>query len=108
MSPKHPPTIDLDTLQDKLDDLGHQPLAQSTAPRTNGDAAALAIENALSVNGHAGADPPGAESEVAAEPQGRLPVPRLGAEAAANMTKLSKAAAQDIRRLGQLAFDAGK
>jgi hypothetical protein len=108
MSPKHAPKIDLDTLQDKPDDLGHQPLAQSTAPRSNGDAAALAIENALSVNGRAGADTQAAESELAAEPQGRLPVPRLGAEAAANMTKLSKAAAQDIRRLGQLAFDAGK
>jgi hypothetical protein len=35
-------------------------------------------------------------------------VPHLGAEAAANMTKLAKAAAQDIRQLGQLAFDAGK
>jgi hypothetical protein len=108
MSPKHPPTIDLDALQDKLDDLSHQPLAQPTAPAGNGDAAALAIENAMSVNGHAGPGSQGAESEVAAEPQAILPVPRLGAEAAANMTKLSKAAAHDIRQLGQLAFDAGK
>jgi len=108
MSPKHPPTIDLDALQDKLDDLGHQPLARPTVPRAKGDAAALAIENALSSNGHTSASSQGAESEVAAEPPGTLPVPRLGAEAAANMTKLAKAAAQDIRRLGQLAFDAGK
>lgn len=108
MSPKHPPTIDLDALQDKLDDLSHQPLAQPTAPAGNGDAAALAIENALSANGHAGPGSQAAESEVAAEPPAILPVPRLGAEAAANMTKLSKAAAHDIRQLGQLAFDAGK
>jgi hypothetical protein len=107
MSPKHPPTIELDALQDSLDDLA-QPLAHPTAPQANGDDAALAIENALSINGHAGPGSQGAESEHAAEPPVSLPVPRLGAEAAANMTKLSKAAAQDIRRLGQLAFDAGK
>ena len=108
MSPKHPPKIDLDALQDNLDGLAHQPLAHPTAPSGNGDAAALAIENALSVNGHAGPANQGAETELAAEPPITLPVPRLGAEAAANMTKLSKAAAHDIRQLGQLAFDAGK
>jgi hypothetical protein len=108
MSPKHPPTIDLEALQDKLDDLGHQPLARPTVSPANGDAAALAIENALSVNGHAEPGSRGAETELAAEPRASLPVPRLGAEAAANMTKLATAAAQDIRRLGQLAFDAGK
>ena len=108
MSPKHPPKIDLDALQDKLDDIAHQPLAQPTAPVGNGNAAALAIENALSANGHAGPSNGGEESELAAEPPKILPVPRLGAEAAANMKKLSKAAAEDIRQLGQLAFEAGK
>jgi hypothetical protein len=108
MSPKHPPKIDLAALQGRLEDLAHQPLAHPTTPSGNGDAAALAIENVLSVNGHAGSESKGEESEVAAEPQPSLPVPRLGAEAAANMTKLSKAAAQDIRQLGQLAFEAGK
>jgi hypothetical protein len=108
MSPKHPPKIDLDALQDKFDDLVRQPLADPTAPSGNGHAAALAIENALGVNGHAGPGDRGEETELVTEPPAVLPVPRLGAEAAANMTKLSKAAAQDIRRLGQLAFDAGK
>jgi hypothetical protein len=107
MSPNHPPKIDLDALQDRLEDLA-QPLAHPTAPAGNGDAAALAIENALSLNGHAEPGSGSDESELVAEPQVSLPVPRLGAEAAANMTKLSKAAAQDIRQLGQLAFDAGK
>ena len=46
--------------------------------------------------------------ELPAEPRASPPVPHLGAEAAANMTKLAKTAAQDIRQLGQLAFDAGK
>ena len=108
MSPKQPPKIDLEILQDSLDDLVHQPLAQPTVPAGNGDGAALAIEKALSITGHAGPGHRGEESEPAAEPQACLPVPRLGAEAAANMTKLAKAAAQDIRRVGQLAFDAGK
>jgi|AmaraimetFIIA100_FD_contig_41_6075442_length_996_multi_5_in_0_out_0_1 hypothetical protein len=108
MSPKHPPKIDLDALQDKLDDLAHQPLAHPTALSDNGDAAALAIENAVSVDGHAGPGNGGAESALAPEPPVSVPVPRLGVEAAANMTKLSKAAAHDIRQLGQLAFDAGK
>ena len=108
MSPKHPPKIDLDALQDNLDDLAHQPLARPAAPSGNGDAAALAIDNALSVNGHAGSGKRSEENELAPEPRATLPVPRLGAEAAANMTKLSKAAAEDIRELGRLAFDAGK
>lgn len=108
MSPKHPPKIDLDALQDRLDDLSHQPLSHPTIASGNGDAAALAIANALTVNGHAAHEDGAEEDDAAAEPQAALPVPRLGAEAAANMTKLSKAAAQDIRSLGQLAFDAGK
>src|SRR5262249_24310965 len=70
--------------------------------------AALAIENALSANGHAGPASEGTQTELAAEPPASLPVPRLGVEAAANMTKLASAAAQDIRRLGQLAFDGGR
>jgi hypothetical protein len=108
MSPKHLPKIDLDALQDRLDDLGHQPLSRPTIAPGNGDAAPLAIENALSANGHAQQGNGAEEGAPAAEPPATVPVPRLGAEAAANMTKLAKAAAQDIRSLGQLAFDAGK
>ena len=77
MSPNHPPTIDLDALQESL--------ADRVPSQGDGDLAAHATETAANGN-----------------------VPRLGAEAAANMTKLSNAAAGDIRRLGQLAFDAGK
>jgi len=53
-------------------------------------------------------DSPREAAEVPAEPQASPPVPHLGAEAASNMAKLAKAAAEDIRQLGQLAFDAGK
>ena len=92
MSATHPP-IDLDALQDAI---GHQPLV------------AHAMETAADGSGHAA---PGSQREgveVPAEPHASPPVPHLGAEAAANMTKLANTAAQDIRQLGQLAFDAGK
>jgi len=106
MSPKHPPTIDLDALQDKLDGLTHQSLAPPVPPPAHGDVGALAIEAVVSGNGHVAPD--GQRAELPAEPGATPPVPRLGAEAAANMTKLSKAAADDIRQLGLLAFQAGK
>jgi hypothetical protein len=122
MSPKHPPTIDLEALQGRLDDLAHQPLADAQPSQGNGHAVELALETAANANGHAGPSnghagagnghaEPGTQSEdvkLATQPAGALPVPRLGAEAAENMTKLAKAAAQDIRQLGQFAFDAGK
>jgi hypothetical protein len=99
MSSHHPPTIDLNALQDSL--------ADPIPPPAGGDAAALAIETAVNGNGHAlAAQRNGVELPV--DPEGSPPVPRLGAEAAANMTKLSKAAAEDIRQLGLLAFEAGK
>ncbi len=103
MSPNHPPTIDLDALQDSLDDL-----AQPMPPPGDGDVPALAIESAANGNGHAALGSQRKGSELTAEPQAGPPVPRLGAEAAANMKKLSKAAAEDIRRLGVLAFEAGQ
>ena len=108
MSPKHPQAINLDGLQNRLDDLDDRPLADPASSQGNGDAVALAIETAVKVNGQAASGNGHAEVELLTEPQASLPVPRLGAEAAANMTKLSKAAAQDIRQLGKLALDAGK
>lgn len=115
MSPKHPPTIDLEALQDRLDDLAHQPLADAQPSQGNGHAVELALETAANANGHAGPSNGQTESgnqsedvKLTTQPQASLPVPRLGAEAAENMTKLAKAAAQDIRQLGQFAFDAGK
>jgi hypothetical protein len=108
MSPNHPPTIDLSALQDKLDDLAQRPLADPVIPPGDGEVAALAIETAANGNGHAAPGSPREDAALPAEPPAGLPVPRLGAEAAANMTKLSKAAAEDIRQLGRLAFDAGK
>jgi hypothetical protein len=84
----HPP-IDLDALQDAI---AHQP------PVVH------AIEKAA--DAALGSQREGVE--LPAEPPASPPVPHLGAEAAANMTKLAKAAAQDIRQLGQLAFEAGK
>jgi len=105
MSPNRPPTIDLKALQDRLDDLSEQRLQ---APRLADGNGALAIENAVHGNGHAELNGQLQDTGVPVEPQVRPPVPRLGAEAAANMTKLSKAAAEDIRELGRLAFDAGK
>jgi len=106
MSPKTPPTIDLDALQDRLDGLARQGLAEPTPARADADLGAVAIEaaangNAANGNGHA---LPRSQREEVDLP----PVPRLGAEAAANMTKLSKAAAEDIRQLGRVAFEAGK
>jgi hypothetical protein len=108
MSPNHPQVIDLDALQGKRDGLAHQPLAGRAPSQSDADAAARAIEAATNGNGHAAPGPAGEAAAPAAEPPAVLPVPRLGAEAAANMTKLSKAAADDIRQLGRLAFDAGK
>jgi hypothetical protein len=122
MSPKHPPTIDLDSLQDRLDDLGNQPLADARPSQGNGHAVERALETAASgnghaeaanghagqANGHAASDGEREEAKPSAEPPAVMPVPRLGAEAASNMTKLAKAAAHDIRQLGQFAFDAGK
>src|SRR5262249_2223929 len=106
MSPNRPPAIDLKALQDRLDDLREQRMVEPTPPTPADSDAALAIETAVRGNGHA--EPNGQDSEGSPEPQARLPVPRLGAEAAANMTKLSKAAAEDIRQLGRVAFEAGK
>jgi hypothetical protein len=98
----------LDVVQGRLDGLAYQPLAGRAPSRDDCDAATRAIEAATNGNGHAAAESVREDAEPPAEPQAGLPVPRLGAEAAANMTKLSKAAAEDIRQLGQLAFDAGK
>src|SRR5215475_7754703 len=92
MSASHTP-IDLDALQDAI---AHQP---PVAP---------AIEAAADGSGHAALGSQSEGVEVPAKPHANPPVPHLGAEAAANMTKLAKAAAQDIRQLGKLAFDAGK
>jgi hypothetical protein len=97
MSPNRPPAIDLKALQDRLHDLTAQKLVQSSPRPGDGDLGAPAICSARRQDG-----------EPSGEPPTSLPVPRLGAEAAANMTKLSKAAAEDIRQLGRLAFDAGK
>jgi len=108
MSPKHPPKIDLDELQNKLDDLAAPSLPDRAPSQGDGAVAALAIETAANGNGHGAQDNPREDAETAGEPQAKLPVPRLGAEAAANMTTLSKAAAEDIRQLGRLALDAGK
>lgn len=108
MSANHSPAIDLHALQDSLDDLAHQPLAAPTPPPGDGDVAVRAIETAANGNGHAAANVERSGIEVPSEGEQSPPVPRLGAEAAANMTKLSKAAAEDIRQLGLLAFEAGK
>ena len=108
MSAKNPQAINLDGLQDRLDNVVDQPLANPVTSQGDGDAIGLAIATAASANGHAAPDGQPEKIELATESPARLPVPRLGAEAAANMTKLSKAAAQDIRQLGKLAFDAGK
>jgi hypothetical protein len=108
MSPNRAPTIDFKALRDRIDGLDDEQLAEPT-PRS-GEAAgdgALAIETAVRRNGHAELNGESQNGDVSAAPAG-LPVPRLGAEAASNMTKLSKAAAEDIRQLGQLALQAGK
>jgi len=106
MSPNRPPAIDLKALQDRLDDLNDQRV--EPAPRIGSGDGARAIETAVRGNGHAASNGQVQDAGVPAEPQASLPVPRLGAEAAANMTKLSQAAAEDIRQLGRLAFDAGQ
>jgi len=91
MTVSHSP-VDLDALQGAI---AHQPPAH-------------AIETAADGSGHAAPGSQRERAELPAEPHASPPVPHLGAEAAANMTKLAKAAAEDIRQLGQLAFDAGK
>src|SRR5262249_11828098 len=102
-----PPTIDLKALQDRLHDLDDgQPVEPS--PRPGNGNGARAIEAAVRANGHAELNGQGRNAEDPIEPEAGLPIPRLGAEAAANMTKLSKAAAEDVRQLGRLAFEAGK
>ena len=107
MSANRPPTIDLRALQERLDDLPDQRLAEAAPLPGEGDGA-RAIEAAVRGNGHVAPSSQRENAELPAERQASLPVPRLGAEAAANMTKLSKAAAEDIRQLGRLAFDAGR
>jgi hypothetical protein len=108
MSPNHPPAIDLKALQDRLHDLTAQKLVQSSPRPGDSDGGTPAIDTAVQGNGHAAPSTQRQDAELSGEPPAGLPVPRLGAEAAANMTKLSKAAAEDIRQLGRLAFDAGK
>jgi hypothetical protein len=99
MSPNRRPNIDLKALQDRLDDLNEQRPVE-LAPRLGDSDGALAIETAVRAQRR--------NAEVPVEPEAGLPVPRLGAEAASNMTKLSRAAAEDVRELGRLAFEAGK
>jgi hypothetical protein len=108
MSSKNSQAINLDALQDRLDDLADRPLAHPVSSQGDGDVVALAIATAVTATGHAPPGNQGEAGELSTEGEARVPVPRLGAEAAANMTKLAKAAAQDIRQLGRLAFDAGK
>jgi hypothetical protein len=103
MSPNRPHTIDLKALRDRLDER----LVEPTPRRGDGDGA-LAIEPAGPGNGHAEPNGQRQSAEVPVEPEADLPVPRLGAEAAASMAKLSNAAAEDIRQLGRLASEAGK
>jgi hypothetical protein len=107
MSPNRRTTVDLKALRDRLDDLNDRQLVEP-APRPGDGNGALAIETAMRGNGHAEPDSQRQDGEGAVEAGTGLPVPRLGAEAAANMTKLSKAAAEDIRQLGRLALEAGK
>jgi hypothetical protein len=107
MSSNRPPAIDLEALQERLDDLNDQRLIEPALRPGDGDGA-IAIETAVRRNGHAEEDGQRQNAEVADDSEAGLPIPRLGAEAAANMTKLSKAAADDIRQLGRLAFNAGK
>ena len=102
MSPNHPPTIDLNALQDKLDEFVDQSLPDPI-PQPDRDIGALAIKTANG-NGNA-AQYRGSEAPRESAPP---PVPRLGADAAENMTRLAKAAANDIRQLGRLALEAGK
>jgi hypothetical protein len=100
--------VDLDTLQNRFDDLVRQSLADPTSSPENGAAGARALNVATNGSGPAGPGNGRENVELPAEQQPGLPVPRLGAEAASNMAKLSKAAAEDIRQLGRLALQAGK
>jgi hypothetical protein len=78
MTVSHAP-VDLDALQDAI---AHQPFV------------AHAIETETNSSGHAAPGSQRQGAEVAAEPLASPPVPHLGVEAAANMTKLAKAAAE--------------
>jgi|ERR1051326_3741185 hypothetical protein len=104
MSPSHPPTIDLNALRGKLNDVVDEPLAASLSSREERGIATLALQTARG-NGNAGQFQ---DAERPDERETAPPVPRLGVEAADNMKRLSKAAADDIRQLGRLAFEAGK
>jgi hypothetical protein len=108
MSPNNPPKIDLDALQQRINDSAHQPLPERAPSQSHNDVAALAIETAANGTGQTAQSIQREDAAHQGESQSSLPVPSLGADAAANITKLSNAAAEDIRRLGQLAFDAGK
>ena len=109
MSPNRAPTIDFKALRDRIDDVnGQQSVEPAPRPGDRDGDGALAIETAVRGNGHADLNGQHQDPEVPVEAEAPLPVPRLGAEAAANMTKLSKAAAEDIRQLGRLALEAGK
>jgi hypothetical protein len=104
MSSNRPPRIDFKALQERLDDVNDEPLAEPSARRGDGNGP-LAIETTLRDDGRAELN---GQRQSAEQPEAGSPVPRLGAEAAANMTKLSNAAAEDIRQLGRLALEAGK
>jgi hypothetical protein len=107
MSADRSPTVHLQALQDRLDNLRDQRLAEPTSRSADSDGAP-GRETAARGNGHAELNGQLQDAGGPTDPEASLPVPRLGAEAAANMTKLSKAAADDIRQLGRLAFDAGE
>jgi hypothetical protein len=107
MSSKHPPSIDLDALQGRLNDLSRQTRTDRTPSPSDADLPALAIETGPDGTGHVVASSREGV-ELSAKPRAAPPAPRLGVEAAANMTRLSKAAADDIRQLGLVAFEAGK
>lgn len=107
MSSNRPPAVDLDALENRLNDLKNQRLIEPALRPGDGEGT-IAIETAARRNGDAEADGQRQDGEVADDSATGLPIPRLGAEAAANMTKLSKAAADDIRQLGRLAFNAGE
>ena len=100
MSPNDPPGIDMDAVHD----LAHQPRNGLARPLRD-RAPAPPIKDG---NGRAPAGNESRDIELSSNALTSLPVPRLGAEAAEHMTRLSKAAADDIRRLGQLAFQAGQ
>jgi len=105
MSLHRSPTVDLKALEDRLDELKNQRLVEPDRWSAGGT---LASETTMGGNGHAEPNGRHRNADVALEPEAELPVPRLGAEAAASMSKLSKAVAEDIRQVGRLAFTAGK